>query len=277
MTIWGCISPSSTILFLIIVIVLLPLSYKMLTKSECCQLNSNRSMESMSEISYSTLPSGDLEEEVREKEVAEETQLTARNKISLVFHNFSIFLMLFIGMFCEYLILQSVITTMAFPEAPFRPRDHYVIYSLVILAGELIGRSYGLILIFFKPDINPYTRHTWCFASILIIELLFLVFESWYRFLTSVWIVLFLLFPVGASVGALYVTSIAITGEHETSIAKREFSRAFVLNATPTGILAAALLGLFLESLLRKHCELITIETQYCITRSMGTKKGNMT
>ena len=269
MTTVGCKSPSATILLLACLPLLLPLSYYLLDKSWRLQVFNTSHIPSPERIPFSPLdPDGEEEDE---------TQLTIKDKLALVKSNFIFFLMLFIGMFCEYFILQAVITTMAFPDAPFGPRDHYVVYTLVLVIGELVGRSYGLILSCIKSDIDPYTRHTWVLTAFLASDLIFLVFASWFRFLPSVWIILVVAFFVGAVVGALYVNSVATVGKNEASRASREFARAFVLNATSTGILLAALLGLFAEPLLREHCQHVAIETEYCFTRSSSPWNANVT
>ena len=267
MTTVGCISPSVTILFLACLLLLLPLSYYLLDKSWRLQVFNTSHNSSPKRIPFSPLDS--------DGEEGDGTQLTIKDKLDLVKSNFVFFLMLFIGMFCEYFILQAVITTMAFPDAPFGPRDHYVVYTLVLVIGELVGRSYGLILSCIKSDVDPYTRYTWVLTAFLPSDLL--LFASWFRFLPSVWIVLVVAFFVGAVVGALYVNSVAIAGKKETSRASREFARAFVLNATSTGILLAALLGLFAEPLLREHCQHVAIETEYCFTRSSSPWNANVT
>ena len=258
MTVFGCVSPWTTVLALVGLPLLLPLMYYLLVKVDHKEVPMATDYK---EIPYS--PVGSTENE-------ENSKLTCSEKLFLIKDGLKQYIPLFIGMFCEYLLLQSVSTTISFPNAPFGPRDHYVIYTLVLVIGELVGRSYGLILACIKPDIKPYTRHTWIFTVISAALMLFMLTASWYRYLTNVWIVLVVMFLAGGWVGALYVTAIAMTGVGETSTVRKEFSRAFVQGAAIFGAFVAGLLGLFVEPLLRKHCELVTMTTDLCLTRNMN-------
>ena len=218
------------------------------------------------ETEYSAIPNSPLNSTADEKS----PDLTYKDKLLLVKENLIQFMALSIGLLCEYLTLQSIVTTIAFQNAPFGPRDHYVIYTFVLVIGELLGRSYGMIITCFKPNIKPYTKHTYIFAIVLAVLMVFFLFESLYRFLPNVWIVLVLMFVVGAFVGALYVTAVAVTGENETSTARKEFARAFVLGATSIGIFVAALIGLATEPELRKHCEDVLMAKDLCLTRNVN-------
>ncbi|EDO45680.1 predicted protein, partial [Nematostella vectensis] len=92
----------------------------------------------------------------------------------------------------EYLIIQAVITTIAFTNAPFPPRDHYQYYIFVFLGGELFGRSWIPRLII---------RRLWILALVEIAHLVFFAFAAWYRFLPSVAIPLILAFTAGVIIG----------------------------------------------------------------------------
>lgn len=59
---------------------------------------------------------------------------------------------IFITWFSEYITVQAVITTLAFPSSPFKPRDHYEYYIVVFMVGEMVGRSYLLVLSYIKKD-----------------------------------------------------------------------------------------------------------------------------
>lgn len=59
---------------------------------------------------------------------------------------------IYIAWFSEYLIYVSVVTTLAFPNAPFSARDHYKYYIFALSGGEVVGRSYLAILSYIKAD-----------------------------------------------------------------------------------------------------------------------------
>ena len=174
------------------------------------------------------------------------------------------------GYFSFFFTLQSVVTTLAFPDAPFGPRNHYIFYTLALMTGNLTGRIYALILVTINQDCGPYTRHTWIFSSLLAVILVFLVLGSWYRFLASVWIVLALMFIVGLLLGLMYTNSYAMTGAGESIRAKIELSRAFIYSGDSIGILVAAVFGMRTEPLLREHCMQITTRGAYCLTRNVN-------
>ncbi|KAL9988094.1 hypothetical protein ACROYT_G002497 [Oculina patagonica] len=117
---------------------------------------------------------------------------------------------IYITWFSGYIIIQSAITTLAFPNAPFKPRDHYQYYIFVFMGGEVVGRSYLVVLSYVKAEWAEKAKfpYLWILATIEIVHLLFFVLAAWYRFLPSVWIVLLLLFTCGVVIGAVYVNAI---------------------------------------------------------------------
>ena len=207
-----------------------------------------------------------------ELHVSSETkaELSVRDKVDAIWKALPFTLAYTTAYFSFFLTLQSVVTTLAFPDAPFGPRNHYIIYTLAVMMGNLTGRTYALILEAINQDCRPFTRHTWIFSSLLAVISVFLVLSSWYRFLASVWIVLALMFIVGVLIGVMYTNTFAMTGAEETIRAKTELSRAFLFSGHVAGVLSAALLGLRTEPLLREHCMQITNKGAYCLTRNVN-------
>ena len=99
--------------------------------------------------------------------------------------------------------------------------------------------------------------------------LLFLVLAAWYRFLSSVWIVLLLVFISGIVAGVLYVNVVTF---FRNLFQKRymEFAMGYSAVAWGGGMLTAAMLGLYTEPLLRKHCRTLMDNTDLCLTRSQS-------
>jgi hypothetical protein len=86
---------------------------------------------------------------------------------------------LFMGDLSEALILQSVATTLSFPNSPFYLRTHYAYYSIAASLGELVGRSYGVLLCAcFEKDSTFVTRHTWIFSEVLVADIVFLIYAA---------------------------------------------------------------------------------------------------
>ena len=176
---------------------------------------------------------------------------------------------IYIAWFSEYLTIQAVITTLAFPNAPFKPRDHYQYYIFVFMAGEVMGRSYLGVLSFIKAEWAEKAKfpYLWCLSIIQGMHLLFFIFAAWYRFLPNIWIVLPFSFTCGVSVGVFFVNLIAFFSDKFTGRYK-EFAMGYAIVAVCGGTFAAALLGLFTEPYLREHCTMIVNNTDLCFTRS---------
>jgi len=195
--------------------------------------------------------------------------LTKEEKINAAKANMHLAVPLFFGLFADYLTMQSVVTTIAFEDSPFDPRDHYQYYTISFWIGELLGRSYGLVLSWGKPDWTVVTHKTWIFTAILMVDLFFLILASLYRFLPSYVVVMMLTFITGSTEGALYLNSFAMAGKN-MSPRYKEFSRAFLTTAVQGGVIVAGLTGLWVEPALKNHCSGMIVKTEYCFTRSMN-------
>ena len=263
-TILACRPPKQAILIFIVVPLLLPIMYCTMEKKHEKYPVVTKATKRES-VKYTPLYTSPDEE----SHVSSETkvELSVRDKVDAVWEALPFALSMITGYFSSYFTLQSVVTTLAFPDAPFGPRNHYIFYTLVFMTGNLIGRTYAWILAAIDEDCRPFTRHTWIFSSLLAVILVFLVLGSWYRFLASVWIVLALMFIVGLLTGLLYINSYVMAGARETIRAKTELSRAFTYSGFTIGVLAAAVLGMRTEPLLKEHCMQITARGAYCLTR----------
>ena len=193
-----------------------------------------------------------------------------KDKRALITQNLHLVLAFFVGYFAEFLILNGVVTTLAFPNSPFDPRNHYVYYACVFMIGECIGRSYITFLAFFNSKYRPIISRTWILSSILFSLFLFLTLSSWYRFIHSVWIVIGFCFLVGVLAGSLYLNTFLVAAASGSDDANgKAFSRAFLSVGPSAGILFAGAVGLLLEPALRKHCLDSAQFSEFCFTRSM--------
>lgn len=197
-----------------------------------------------------------------------EIHLTYKEKFKTIWENMPLALPMFIGIFGRTLLPLAVVTILVFPDAPFRPRDHYQYYLLTFVAGDVLGRSYGLLIRCVKCGLPQYTKHTWVFASFIVILVIFLVFEAWFRFLHHVSIVISICFVVGLNFGMIYdCTFAAASGEANSH--RKEFSRAILFLPFSAGLLCASFMGLYIEPLLEDRCMYIIRNTTQCITRIM--------
>ena len=176
---------------------------------------------------------------------------------------------IYIAWFSEYMIIQSVVTTLAFPNAPFRPRDHYQYYIFVFLGGEVVGRSYLVVLSYIKAEWAERAKfpYLWILSTIQVLHLLFFTLAAWYRFLPSVWIALLLLYTCGVIIGVFYVNAVTFFRDMFDAHHK-EFAMGYFTVGMSAGVLAAALLGLSTEPLLHEHCTMFVNNTEFCFTRS---------
>ena len=197
-----------------------------------------------------------------------EHHLSWNEKLALMWQSLRGVVSFSVGLFVEVLVLGSMVTTLAFQNSPFDPRDHYVYYVLMVTMGAFIGRSYIGILSACNPPCSLAVKKTWILSGVQLILGTFLAFAAWYRFLPNVSLVLVLLLVVGVLSGMLYVNTILAAAQDE-DFRSKVFSRGFSLVAIGGGCLMAALLGLLVEPVFREHCLEVSSSHQFCFTRSM--------
>ncbi|XP_032234478.1 protein BTN1 [Nematostella vectensis] len=258
MTTFFCMHPSSAQLMLLLILPLYPVIAWFVNHYTHQPTPSARG----NNVEYSRIGEDPTNQEDRH------ATLTWSEKVQASKCNMHLAVPLLIGLFADYATMQAVVTTIAFPNSPFDPRDHYQYYTLGFWIGELLGRSYGLVLSWGKPDWEVVTDKTWILSAIISGNLFFLILCSVYRFLPSYVIVVLLCFVTGASEGALYLNTFAVAGKNMRPRYK-EFSRAFLTTALQGGVVLAGFTGLWLEPALQEHCNHMIKETEYCFTRSM--------
>ena len=256
MTTWLCVSPSTTILTYLTILPLLFVFYCLMDKRQTTKHVSKTTVHG--NIPYYALNSGQEDGN---------GYLTWLEKVKTIRENALLFMSIYIGHAGGYLIVQSIVTTLLFPNAPFDPRDHYQYYTFLFMAGEFIGRSYGFFLSLMNCKITGETEHTWVFTIIILANALFLIFASWYHFLHSVYIVLAAVFCIGLNGGALYCNTY-MAASRDSSSRHIEFSRSFLTMGSPLGVVTAAFVGMYVEPLLKEHCQRTFLATDYCLTRS---------
>lgn len=177
---------------------------------------------------------------------------------------------LFIAYVSEYVIIQSVITTMAFPSAPFPPRVHYRYYIFIFLSGEFIARSYLAVIASLKPSlVNVFAiRRIWILSLVLVAQLVFFTLAAWYRFLHDVWIVFILIFIAGLGAGAAFTNAFVVVSETDPRF--KEFAMGFATIGMGAGTFCAGVVGLLMEPVIRDHCLLVSDVGDYCFTRPFG-------
>lgn len=266
MTTWACIPPNTAISIMAVCLVLILAFYGIMDRKHSDSFNSTQEKDSFSSVPYK--PIGlDTKDDVSKNR----TTMTFLEKVSAVSHVFPIMLCVIVAWTAEYLIIQSVVTTIAFVNAPFPPRDHYQYYIFVFLSGELFGRSYHIFFSYVRPSLAPklIIRNLWSLAFAEVSILVFFCLAAWYRFIPSVAIPLIVSFIAGVIIGVMYVNMLAVFSEIQDDT-QREFVLGYASAATGCGSFIAGLLGLVLEPWLRHHCLKVSPSSDFCFTRSVG-------
>lgn len=217
-------------------------------------------------VKYSKLSSSDDSDE---PESALPNDLTWKDKLSVAKQILPYITFLFLTYFAEYLSNQGVITTLAFSNSSFNPRDHYQYYIVCYHVGKFLGRSHIFLLSCTCSKAIPYVRvkKTWILALVEIAHLLFFLFASWFRFVPHVSIIMTLCFTEGFVAGSMYVNSAYTVSEVISDAKQREFALGLLTIGNGLGKLSAGLLGLYVEPRLKRHC-IYELELQDdCITR----------
>lgn len=212
--------------------------------------------------------------EKRRKEPANVKQnseyLTTKEKLSVIIEMMmKCFVPVFIGFFSQYMLLQAVITTISYQNAPFPPRDHYQYYIFIYMVGEFLGRCHRSFLRFMTSQLlyEETWLKLWLVSLAQAIHVVFFALESWYRFLPGVGLAFFLTFTAGLAIGILFnnmleYLSVALDGK------KREFMLGYVSFPMFCGSFVAALVGISVEDALKKHCQSIISDSSFCLTRA---------
>lgn len=206
-----------------------------------------------------------------ENETSKHVKLTWKEKFNTVGRILPLVVSLFVAYVCEYVTIQAIITTMAFPNAPFPPRVHYRYYIFIFLAGEFVARSYLAVIASIRPSLVPklIIRRIWILSIILVAHLAFFLAAAWYRFVHDVWVVFTFIFTAGLIAGAAFNNAFVIVSE-STAPKYKEFAMGFATIGMGAGTFLAGAIGLLAEPYLREHCLLVSKVPDYCFTRPFG-------
>lgn len=260
LTTWLCLAPRTAISTTFPWPFLVILTYYILEKKDLDSKGTeNRG------VKYEKLPSS----ENNSADEPAEHGLTWKEKFSVAKQIFPYITFLFLTYFAEYLSNHAIITTLAFSNSSFSPRDHYQYYIVCYQMGKFLGRSHIFLLSCTCSKVVPYVRvkKTWIFALVEICHLMFFVFASWFRFVPHVSIILTLCVTEGFVAGAMYVNSAHAVSEVVPDPKQREFALGLLTIGNGVGKLAAGFLGLHIEPQLKNHCVYDLELKDQCITR----------
>ena len=272
MTTWFCVSSETTTLTVAGLVVVYLIFYFLMERKHSDFSSQYSETAEFKNIQYQELDQGSNTDCRYPPLITRETKLQAIKQI------LPPIICVVISWLSEFLVMQAVITTYAFPNSPFPPRDHYQYYITLFLMGEFIGRSYLGVVALIKEELisRLIVRRLWLLTIIEVCILVFCLFAAWYRFVPDVTVLLVISFFAGLIIGIMYANVLQVfTESYEFPL--REFVLGFVAVATGMGILIAGLLGLVVEPAFRKHCLTITDLQAYCFTRTDPNAASNVT
>ena len=271
MTTWLCVSPETTILT-VNGLVFLNLVFYFLMERKHSNSTEGAQQATYKGVTYEKIPEGSNTDASSDPVLTRDVKLKALKEIC------PSMMCVVISLMSEFLVMEAVITTYAFPNSPFPPRDHYQYYINLFLLGELIGRSYLAVVSFVKEELVPklMVRKLWALKIIEVCILIFCLLATWYRFLPDITTLLLLSFLGGLIIGIIYANVLQVfTESYEFPL--REFVLGFVAFAVGIGVFAASLLGLVVEPLFRQHCLTTTDLAEYCFTKTDPNGASNVT
>ncbi|EDO32423.1 predicted protein [Nematostella vectensis] len=182
-------------------------------------------------------------------------------------------LYLYVGFFAFFFSHYSVLTTLAFPNAPFKSSNHFKFYTLAFGTSRFLGGSELLFVSRFFPKALPYARvhRLWILSLLDFAHVIFFIFVTWYRFIPNVWIVLVLCATHGFISGSVMVNgALEAAGQFEDPVDKG-IAMGMIQWGSTAGIIAASVVGLFTEPALMQHCQDELRLGEYCFTRENYT------
>lgn len=267
MTTWFCISPTITLVLVAPSCILFNVSYYFISKN----LKDPTNYKGYEQVHTTDTDVDQADEENQQKvsRTEEQDSLSRKEKVSIILKMVSLtFVPLYTAYVSYFALIQSVTTTIAYKNAPFRPRDHYQYYIFIFMFGEMVGRCHRTVISFFNPRwlYVPTLIQLWAFSILIFLHLLFAVFEAWYRFLPGVTAILVICLSSGTLGGLLFNNFPEVLRLRFTK-REREFGMGYALSPVSTGILSAGVIGLFVEPRLLEHCISTVLDTVYCFTR----------
>ena len=272
MTTWFCVTSETTTLTVVGLVVLYLVFYFLMERKHSDSTSKTTEKVTFKDVQYEKLAQDS------DTDVPSPPELTKETKLQAIKEILPWIACVVISWLSEFLVMQAVITTYAFPNSPFPPRDHYQYYITLFLLGEFIGRSYLAVVSLIKEELIPklMVRKLWVLTIIEVGILIFCLFAAWYRFLPDITALLFTSFIAGLIIGIMYANVLQVfTESYEFPL--REFVLGFVAVATGMGIFIAGLLGLVVEPVFRQHCLTITDLDEYCFTRTNPNAVSNVT
>ena len=273
LTTWSCVSPRTSVLISVTWPIFYLVFYAILDK-EPIEAYQQLKAKKNEHIRYKVIDSASDDGSLSDDDTTFKCpyNLACGRKLATALKITPFIIPLFVSFFAEYLILTSVITTVAFPNSHVMPRDHYQYYSLGYRVGKFVGRSYLFIFSCF-PDVVSSLKFskTWVFTLINLGHLILFVCEARYHFVGYIWIIILLCSTLGLVSGMIVLHSphaVAEVLEPE----EKEFAFGLLTIGNAVGSFVAGLLGLVVEPYFQRSCEVhFASFEEFCFTRHGNT------
>ncbi|XP_028515386.1 battenin-like [Exaiptasia diaphana] len=265
-TVWQCVSPRTTIAFLLPLGFLIMIFYGILNHGPLKKYQKHEHKDSRE---YEPLS---LEETQPDKQ----DQLQSSDHLQFFLKVFPLASYAFVAFFTFYLCVSAVLTTLTFPSASFRVRDHYQYYRFTSSIGRMFGGIELMLASRLCPKLSNFVcRNIWVLVLVHIGHLIFFLFASWNHFVPSVYTILVLCVTLGISTSSITVR--ALSSAAECFAKSRDKGTALVITAVgcAMGRLAAGLLGIFVEDYFRRHCTNQLLMGKFCLARFPYTAGWN--
>ena len=260
-TSWTCVSPSVTVATAIPSFSLFFIVYWAILDKSPLEQNSQTTF-SFSSAKYETLLDYPWNNQYK-------TELSLKQRLFITWKIYWVNTFLFWQYFADNLSMKAIVTTFAFPQASFYPRDHFTYYALSRNIGKFLTRCYLLV---FSTTCSSVVRHvqvgkTWIFSIFGMAMMFFSALATWYRFLSNVEVILGLCFAMGACTGCIFLNSPLVVAENFEDDIEREFAQGMLTVGSTAGDCAAGLMGLFVEPYFKHHSLFELNLGDYCLTR----------
>ena len=260
-----CLAPR-TVLAICIPFCFLPLVFYLLIDKEPLKDHLNKKTHQQS-VQYTGVNGDDHSTDDEE----EPTPISEQNsKIWFIFKAFPPAGYAYVTTFCIHFVMTSVVTTLTFKSSPFPPRDHYQYYRLINNIAIAMGGSVSLVFSCLDNKWSESIRirkKMWVLSLLDVIHVLIFVLASWYRFLPNVYVVLVMCFTLGIIHGLSIVNCAANSATQFSNPRDNGTAMGLMELGISVGRIAAALLGLSTEQLLREHCTNRLMLGRFCLVR----------
>jgi hypothetical protein len=259
LTTWLCVAPRTTIAAFVPLSWLLLVFYALLDKEPL----RNHSIKKISQdnIHYTSVPTTDNQHST--------TLNTVVRRLDFFYKVFPFISYFCLTFFITLVSLNSIVTTLIFPSAPFLPRDHFQYYRLLGDVGYFLGGVELLFVSCIFPDWMTFfkIRKIWFLVLLNVGHLMFFLFASWYHFISNVAVILVLCLTQGLIHGSTTVHCLASSTESFTGTSDKGTALGLVVTGGSVGRLTAGLIGLFVEEYLREHCTNRLMLGKFCLAR----------